>query len=114
MWLPSDESKFMSKFKYVEFGAWAYSKTQDRWSVFRDGKKGETSDSPRIPNIYTWDEVMGKVDNSGVGGFYTSTFAFDKRDISKSQSVSNLYFDLDSSEKDGQLPELALTDARKL
>lgn len=114
MWLPADKKKFMAKFKYVEFGKWAFSENQDRWSVFRDGKPGETKDSPRVPTMYAWDEVNSKIDNEGVGGFYTSTFAFDGRNLDRAQSVSNLYFDLDSSEKKDQLPQLALDDARKL
>lgn len=115
MWLPDDPNKFSSKFKYVEFAQWRYGgkKGEKRWSVFRDGKwQGE--DKPQTPIMYTWDEVRSKVDDDYIGGYYTSTFAFDSRTLAKAQSISSLYFDLDSDEKAEQPPQLALDDARKL
>lgn len=115
MWLPTDPKKFSSKFKYVEFAQWRLGGPKDakRWSVFRDGRwQGE--DKPQIPIMYTWDEVRAKIDDDSVGGYYTSTFAFDSRTLSKAQSISSLYFDLDSSEKKEQPPQLALDDSRKL
>ncbi len=112
MWIPKDPDKFTSKFKYVEFAKWAFSEKQDRWSVFRDTKfAGEGN--PRVPLLYTWAQVRKKLDPDGVG-YYTSTFAFDKPDLAHAQSISSLYFDLDSSEKLEQSPQLALDDVRKL
>jgi hypothetical protein len=118
MWLPEDKTKFTSRFKYVEFARWAYSEKQQRWSVFRDGKKGPRlesgKDGPRIPIFYTWEEVLKKIDHKSVGGYYTSTFAFDRRELKNSQSISSMYFDLDANEKKGHDPLLALEEVRRL
>lgn len=111
MWLPKDESKFTSKFKYVEFAKWAYSKNQDRWSVFRD--TSTTAGGVKVARMYTWPELRRKLEPDGVG-YYSSVFAFDKRDREHAQSIASLYFDLDSDEKKEQPPQLALDDARKL
>lgn len=111
MWLPSDPEKYTSKFKYVEFAKWAYSKNQDRWSVFRDTKS--LPDGTREPILYSQTELRRKLDPEGAG-YYSSVFAFDKRDLKHAQSIASLYFDLDSDEKKDQAPQLALDDARKL
>ena len=112
MWLDPDPDKFTSKFKYVEFGQWRQD-AEGNWSVFRDSKGKKIKDQPRTPMLYTWEEVAEKVKQNEVGA-YTSTFQFDGPDLHKAQSISSLYFDLDSNEKKGQEPELALFDAREL
>jgi len=103
MWLPSDPNKFSSKFKYVEFAKWAYSEKQNRWSVFRDTMFTD-KETPRKAVLYTWDEINSKIDHDGVG-YYSSIFAHSSRDINQSQSMANLYFDLDSDDEDKSLHE---------
>lgn len=102
MWIPDDQKKFTSKFRYVEYAKWAYSAKQDRWSVFR-----EMDYSTGEPKMFSIGEVQAKARADEVG-CYASIFHYNSREIGTSQAISSLYFDLDSEDAEESKRECSL------
>lgn len=81
MWLSNDETKYNSRFKYIELAR--YVPHLD--SVIRDR------------GVFVWDEVEAyqkKHDNIGI---YTSVFQYETMDVNQCRRLGSLYFDLDSA-----------------
>lgn len=87
MKLPSDESKYLSSWKYVELAKYVPSLKK----VIRIKK----NDKPFIVDIR--DVESFRIDNDNIG-LYTSIWHYDKTDIDNSTRLSSLYFDIDSAD----------------
>lgn len=87
MRLPSDKSKFISQWKYVEVARFVPS--LDR--VIRD----KDGDDPIFYDIDNINEYRIKNHNSGL---YTSVWHFNTTDLTSAIRLGSLYFDLDNED----------------
>lgn len=98
MWIPEEEDKFSSKWKYVEIAR--YVPSLDKVIREKDGDQ---------PRLVTWEEALSFADKYNNTGIYTSVFRYDNPNLFEATPVSSLYFDLDSDDTNE-----ALTEARIL
>lgn len=82
-----DESKFTSKWKYVEVARYVPSLSR----VIRD----KVNDKPLV---IPFSEVASYAEKNGNVGIYTSVWLYDSIDIESATRYSNLYFDLDNKD----------------
>jgi hypothetical protein len=82
-----DETKFTSKWKYVEVARYVPSLSR----VIRD----KVDDKPLIIPFSQVQQYAEKHNNVGI---YTSVWLYDSLDLEKASRYSNLYFDLDNKE----------------
>ena len=85
MRLPSDKSKFISQWKYVEVAR--YVPNLDR--VIRD----KNGNDPVFYDIEDIDAYRRQHQNNGL---YTSVWYYNSTDLSTALRLGSLYFDLDS------------------
>lgn len=100
MRLPNDPTKYSNRWKYLELGAWRYSKKRGRESLLRDMvySKLPTGEDHAEPKVFELSEIEAyrkKYHNSGI---YSSIFQYDNRDLDKATRLGSLYFDFDSSD----------------
>lgn len=86
MKLPDDESKWTSRFRYLEVAHFV----SDLNSVIREKRQGQ-------PLLLEQADVEGYRKKNGNTGVYTSVFQYDGTDLTKAARLGSLYFDLDSS-----------------
>lgn len=98
MKLPLDESKWTSRFRYLEVGRYSAAKN----GLFREKKNGQ----PILLELSEIEDYRTQHDNLGI---YTSVFQYDGTDLDRASRLGNLYFDLDSPGGDE-----ALKDAQAL
>jgi hypothetical protein len=98
MKIPTEDSKFLSQWKYYEVAR--YVSSLDR--VIRD-KVNNT------PLILSADQIEAYSNKNNNVGIYTSVFAYNSEDIEKSTRLGPLYFDIDSSDI-----ELAFNECKRL
>lgn len=91
MWIPEDENRFSSKFKWHEVAV--YNEQEDR--VFRLQKGPKNNRAPIFINTGDIDEFREKHNNTGL---YLSVFGRSADSIEQGDILSNLYFDFDSPE----------------
>lgn len=85
MKLPSDQSKFNARFKYVEVAKYVPSLK----NVIREKKDGE----PLLVSIEKVEEYSKRFNQTGI---YSSIFQYDSKHLSTAASLGSLCFDLDS------------------
>lgn len=97
MWIPSDETKFSSKFQYIELARFVPSLNRVvRESNMRyDKEKGKyTVESPKIYKLSEIESYRKKHANSGI---YSSVFNYENESVEDCLRMGSLYFDLDSA-----------------
>jgi hypothetical protein len=87
MRIPSDKSKYSSKFRYVEIARFVPSLNR----IIRE----KINDIPILIDIDDVQKYASKHDNTGI---YTSIWQYDSQDLSKANRIGSLYFDIDNSD----------------
>jgi hypothetical protein len=87
MRIPSDKSKYSSKFRYVEIARFVPSLNR----IIRE----KINDIPILIDIDDVHKYASKHDNTGI---YTSIWQYDSQDLSKANRIGSLYFDIDNSD----------------
>ena len=91
MWIPDDEKRFSSKFRWYEVAT--YNRQDDR--VFRLQRGPKNNRVPVFKQIDDVEQLREKYDNTGL---YLSVFARSSPSIEQDNLLASLYFDFDSPE----------------
>ena len=94
MKIPSDKSKYSSKFRYVELARFVPSLNR----IIRE----KVNDVPILIDVEEIPKYALKHDNVGI---YTSIWQYDSQDLHKANRLGSLYFDLDNSDVSISLEE---------